>query len=118
MLIKVSAFSSDWMALDKTSEMARLKAKLTVDLLWIYILGILKEKPMHAYIIRKEISERFGFLPGNVSAYVVLYKLQGRGFVSSLKKGNRTVYSITAKGRELFKEAEREFENLQKTIFN
>ena len=105
------------MALDKTSEMARLKTKLTVDLLWIYILGLLKEKPMHAYIIRKEISERFGFLSGNVSAYVVLYKLQSRGFVSGKEEGNRTVYSITAKGKELFKEAEKEFEKLQKTIF-
>jgi DNA-binding PadR family transcriptional regulator len=103
--------------ISKSREMERLRAKLSVDLLWIYILGIIKEKPMHAYALRREIEKRFGFLPGNVSAYVVLYKLHGRGFVSSKEQGNRTVYSVTSKGTELFKEAEKEFLKKQKMLF-
>ncbi|MDD5163514.1 MAG: PadR family transcriptional regulator [Candidatus ainarchaeum sp.] len=103
--------------ISKSREMERLRKKLTVDLLWIYLLGILRKEPMHAYALRSEIEKRFGFLPGNVSAYVVLYKLQSRGFVSSLQKGNRTVYSITQKGKELLKEAEKEFSAKQKMLF-
>lgn len=105
------------MSLENSREMSRLRKKLTVDLLWIYLLGILRKEPMHAYALRREIEKRFGFLPGNVSAYVVLYKLQGRSFVSSLQKGNRTVYSITLKGKELLKEAEKEFSAKQKMLF-
>jgi DNA-binding PadR family transcriptional regulator len=106
------------MSLKNSREMVRFRGKLTTDLLWIYLLGILREKPMHAYALRSEIEKRFGFLPGNVSAYVVLYKLQSRGFVSSLQNGNRTVYSITLKGKELLKEAEKEFSAKQKMLFN
>lgn len=105
------------MPLEKTPEIKRLKTKLTVELLWIYILSILKEKPMHAYVLRKEISQRFGFKPGNVSAYVVLYKLKGRGFVSAKKQGNRTVYNISPKGKGLLKDAEKEFSEKQRLIF-
>ncbi len=97
-------------------EIERLKRKLGVELLWIYILSLLKKEPSHAYILRKQIEEKFGFLPGNVSAYVVLYKLQGRGFVSAKKEGNRTVYSITSEGKTLLKEAKRELESTLKVI--
>jgi DNA-binding PadR family transcriptional regulator len=96
---------------EKSRELFRLKRKLGVELLWVYILSLLKKKPSHAYVLRKEIESKFGFLPGNVSAYVVLYKLQNRGFVSSSKEGNRTVYSITAEGKALLKEAKKELEN-------
>jgi len=102
---------------EKNPELKRLRTKLSIDILWIYILGILKEKPLHAYALRKEISERFGFKPGNVTAYVVLYKLKNRGFVSAKAEANRTVYSITEKGKGLFKEAEKEFSTRQRLIF-
>ena len=85
----------------------RLKRKLGIELLWIYILSMLKKKPSHAYILRKEIEKRFGFLPGNVSVYVVMYKLQARNFVSARQDGNRTVYSITKEGKQLLKEAKK-----------
>ncbi|MBN1941249.1 MAG: PadR family transcriptional regulator [Candidatus Diapherotrites archaeon] len=97
--------------------MQRLREKLSVELLWVYILSILRTKPMHAYALRSEVEKRFDFLPGNVSAYVVLYKLKSRGFVSGKKDGTRTVYSITARGKELLKEAEKELAERQKLIF-
>ena len=105
------------MSLENSREMARLREKLGVELLWIYILGILKKKPSHAYAIRAEIEKRFGFRPGNVTAYVVLYKLEGRGFVSKKTDANREVYSITAKGKELLKEAGKEFVKKQRILF-
>ncbi len=92
----------------KSRELERLRRKLGIELLWVYLLSMLRKKPSHAYVLRKEIERKFGFLPGNVSAYVVLYKLQSRGFVSSKQQGNRTVYSITGDGKKLLAEAKKE----------
>jgi DNA-binding PadR family transcriptional regulator len=99
------------MSASKSREIVRLKRKLGVELLWIYLLSMLKNKTSHAYVLRKEIEQKFGFLPGNVSVYVVLYKLQDRGFVKSKQDGNRSVYNITTKGKNLLKEAKKELQN-------
>jgi DNA-binding PadR family transcriptional regulator len=101
----------------ETAEIKRLERKLTTDMLWIYLLAILKKQPMHAYALRAEIHKKFGFKPGNVSAYVVLYKLESRGYVSSSDSENRRIYKITKKGIELLKEAKQTFSNLEKSIF-
>ena len=95
------------MQLEDSQELKRLKSKMTVELLWLYILSILKKKNLHAYALRAEIHKKFGFLPGNVTAYVVLYKLESRGFVKKKSSGNRVVYSIAPKGKELIKSAEK-----------
>ena len=87
--------------LSQSPEIVRLEHKLGVELLWVFILSILKRENCHAYILRKKISDQFGFLPGNVSAYVVLYKLETRGFVKTTTEGNRVVYSITDSGKKL-----------------
>ncbi len=90
-------------------EIRRLKEKLSREILWVYILSILSRGSTHAYVLRKKISEKFGFLPGNVSSYVVLYKLESRGFVSSKIDGNKKVYSVTESGKKLLKEAKKVF---------
>jgi DNA-binding PadR family transcriptional regulator len=76
----------------------RLQQLNTKDCLWIYILSILSEKPTHAYSIRSEIEKKFNFLPGNVTAYRVLYYLTSQNFVKKMVEGRRKVYYITAKG--------------------
>ena len=78
----------------------RLEVLNTKDCLWIYILRILLDRDVHAYMLRNEIQERFGFKPGTVTAYRVLYHLTGRGFVRKKTEGRRKVYSITSKGKE------------------
>ncbi|MBS3062001.1 MAG: PadR family transcriptional regulator [Candidatus Diapherotrites archaeon] len=87
--------------------MQRLERKLGVELLWVFILALLKKKPSHAYVIRKKIQEEFGFLPGNVSSYVVLYKLESRGFVSTQKQDTKVIYSITLEGKKLLQTAKK-----------
>lgn len=82
----------------------RLKKLNTKDCLWIYILKLLSEKNMHGYIIREEINRRFGFRPGTVTAYKVLYLLSKDGMVTKEEKGGKKIYSITAKGQMLHKE--------------
>ena len=52
---------------ERSRELERLHRKLGVELLWIYLLSMLKKKPSHAYVLRRQVEEKFGFLPGNVS---------------------------------------------------
>ena len=59
-----------------TPEMKRLKRSLTTETLWFWILKLLSRNPRHAYILRKEIENEFGFVPGNVTCYKVLYFLK------------------------------------------
>ena len=101
---------------EKSREIDRLKRKLGIELLWIYLLSMLKKKPSHAYVLRKEVESKFGFLPGNVSVYVVLYKLEKHGFVKSKQEGNKSVYSITDSGKRLLKVAKKELENTLKMV--
>ena len=82
----------------------RLKKLNTQENLWIYILRLLSEKPKHAYIIRGEIQERFGFKPGTMTAYKVLYLLNRNGLVKKKQDGRKVVYGITPKGRKMLEE--------------
>ena len=83
----------------------RLTCLNTHDCLWMYILRILSDKPAHAYSLRKEIERRFGFRPGTVTAYRVLYHLTGREFVSKRAEGRRKVYEITERGKDELEKA-------------
>jgi len=83
----------------------RLKKLNTRECLWVYVLRILKDKPMHAYAIRTEIEKSFGFKPGNVTSYKVIYLLSRRGFVKKTKEGRKVVYEITKEGHDALKEA-------------
>ena len=76
----------------------RLKRLNTKEGLWLYVISVLKEKPMHAYVLKKEIEEKFGFHTGNVTVYKVLYLLQQGGYVTNKKEGRRVIYSTTKKG--------------------
>ena len=89
----------------------RLKFLNTKDCLWLYILRILNDGPVHAYSIRKEVEKRFGFMPGNVTAYRVLYSLTSGGFVSKKTDGRRKIYSITMNGKKELNEAVAFYEN-------
>jgi DNA-binding PadR family transcriptional regulator len=86
---------------------SKLALNNTSDCLWPYILRILRDEPMHAYVLRGEVERRFGFLPGNVTAYRVLYALKKKGYVDKTKDGMKQVYSITPKGKKLLREAVR-----------
>jgi len=93
----------------------RLKEKLTKENLWLYILSLLKDDDMYGYELREAISKKFGFKPGNVTAYRVLYSLKRRGLVELIEKKTasreRKYYTITNsgleelnKGKEMLKE--------------
>jgi len=86
----------------------RFKKSLTKDNLWIYILTLLQTGELYPYEIKNKIEKEFNFKPGNVTAYIVLKKLEIGGYVkiSKVKKEQgpeRTYYTITDVGKHELK---------------
>lgn len=96
--------------------LARLKKLNTTECLWIYILKILESQETHAYTIRKEIKTRFGFQPGIMTAYKVLYLLERKGLVTKKQQGRKKIYSLTSQGTVALKEAAQFYTRLGKTL--
>lgn len=76
----------------------RLKKLNTKENLWIYILILLKKNPLYAWEIPSLIEKEFGFRPGNITPYRVLYRLEGESLVKSNLKDRRRTYHVTEKG--------------------
>jgi len=72
------------------------------------ILGQLKDKPAHGYEITRALEERFhGFYsPSAGSVYPILQLLQDMGYVTSLEKDGKRVYTITDEGKKFLIEQE------------
>jgi PadR family transcriptional regulator PadR len=83
----------------------RLKILNTRECLWIYILKLLTERPMHAYALRRQVHDRFGFRPGTVTAYKVLYLLNRDGLVEKKASGRQRIYTVTPEGRRALRGA-------------
>ncbi|MCK4715129.1 MAG: PadR family transcriptional regulator, partial [Candidatus Aenigmarchaeota archaeon] len=82
--------------------------KITVECVWMHILGLLMVKPRYGYSLREEIKKEFGFNIGRITAYKVLYNLKRRGYVrvvqrkrKSQRGPERKYYEITENGKEL-----------------
>lgn len=78
----------------------RLKKSNTKENLWLYILSLLKEKELYGWEIPKLIEGRFGFKPGKITPYRVLYRLEADHFVASKIKERKRFYKITEKGKK------------------
>ena len=78
-------------------------------MLELAILGLLKERSMHGYELKKQLGQRLGFFwtVSFGSLYPTLKKLERRGVVEKLPNGDaasrrKHVYRITAAGEEEF----------------
>ena len=102
----------------------RLKKKISIDNLWIYILRLLMEKEMYGYELRESIKIRFGFEPATVTSYTILYKLEKDLLVTSHVKDNpegrpdRKYYTITEEGRKAMMEAKGLFDEIYEKVFD
>jgi PadR family transcriptional regulator, regulatory protein PadR len=89
----------------------RLKTNITTACLWPYILALMKDEPVYAYEIQDKVKERFGFEVGQVTAYMVLYKLETDGLVRTewrnVENRQRKYYRITDTGRAALDESVR-----------
>ncbi|HRZ51498.1 MAG TPA: helix-turn-helix transcriptional regulator [Candidatus Paceibacterota bacterium] len=90
----------------------RLKRSTTLDNLWIYILALLKKRPLYGWEIPDLIEKEFQFRPGKITPYRVLYRLQLDKFVKSRIDQRRRVYQISAKGEKEFDNAYEELRGL------
>jgi DNA-binding PadR family transcriptional regulator len=91
--------------MEESRPMQRLRRALTKGNLWLYILSKLKRGKVYAYGLRKEIERDFGWSHGLITSYVVLYKLENEGLISSEFEGRRKYYRITKKGAEEMRKA-------------
>jgi PadR family transcriptional regulator PadR len=96
----------------------RFEDALTKDNLWIYILTLLQKETLYPYEIRERVKKRFGFYPGNVTAYIVMKKLESEGyirFVRVLKESgpNRKYYKITERGKKELEKAKEIYKKME-----
>ena len=87
--------------------MKRLVKNLTKDVLWIYILRLLQERPHYGYEIKRLIIERFGFEPATVSGYAIIYRLIKDELIEEQKDSEkpRKYYAITERGKHAMENA-------------
>ncbi|MCE4626179.1 MAG: PadR family transcriptional regulator [Desulfurococcales archaeon] len=89
--------------MDQPPPIKRLQRKLTIDVLWIYIVSVLlSEGPTYGYDVRRRISEKYGFKPATVTTYTVLYRLERERV---LEKDESGVYKVTQYGEKLYEKA-------------
>lgn len=94
----------------------RLRDKTTTEVLWIYILRLLSEKPLYAYELRGELKDRFGFDSATITSYVVLYRLESAGYVRSEWEGGKKYYHMTPEGTKLLVEGRKYLKELAKSV--
>lgn len=94
----------------------RLKTKTTKEILWIYILKLLKEKDRYGYEIKELMNKRFEIAPALITPYVVFYKLESGGFVESRWVKNKKYYTITEKGSQMLEEGILYLEDLARIL--
>lgn len=94
----------------------RLKKSNTIENLWFYILSLLKEREIYGWEIPKIIEEKFGFKPGKITPYRVLYRLEKTGYVKSKIKERRRIYQITEKGKEELEKAKKFYNKILKWL--
>lgn len=70
------------------------------------ILKLLKDKPNHGYEIIQALGERFDglYVPSAGTIYPRLQKLEEKGYVTSLERNGKRVYTITEEGRRFLTE--------------
>lgn len=95
--------------MDESREIARLRRSLTLENLWMYILRVLLEGETYAYALRDEIEKKFGFRPGKITVYKVLYLLRRHGLVQVRREmvGGRLrkYYTVTPRARDEMRRA-------------
>jgi PadR family transcriptional regulator PadR len=92
---------------EEPKAMIRLQNKLTKEMLWMYILRLLQERPHYGYEIKELVTRRFGFSPATVSGYAIIYRLTKDGLIVGQRKDDspRKYYEITEEGKEAMRRA-------------
>lgn len=86
------------MSSELSKPLTRLKRKLTVENLWVYVIASLMIKPTYAYRVRKLINELFGFSPTTITLYSVIYRLKKNGLIEEEFVSGERIYKPTEEG--------------------
>ena len=91
-----------------------------MEMLWIYILRLLQERPHYGYEIKQLVAQRFMFRPATVSGYAIIYKLKREGLIEEQRSSDspRKYYAITDKGRTAMREAKVFLTTLIEKVFD
>jgi len=96
---------------DMGKPLERLKYSITLNNLWLYVIKLVKERPMYSREIHKMIKEKFNIKTDIITVYSVLYRLERGGFIK--RSGNyRKYYKLTEKGEKEFQEGLKVLENV------
>lgn len=79
--------------------LARLSESLTHGNLWLSILSLASRQDIYAYALPSLIAKKFGFTPSRIMIYLVLYKLEAEGLLSSHDEKKRKYYRATPLGK-------------------
>ncbi len=101
---------------DEKKPVLRLRRSLTTENLWLYILSTLCRKRTYAYALNTQIEERFGWKPGLITSYIVFYKLEAEGLITSKYEERRKYYEITREGKKALKLGKKMMANLAKKL--
>ena len=82
----------------------RLRKKLTIENLWLYIICILKneKKPLKAYDIKVKLREYFNINPPSVTVYTVLYRMLRDGLLIREHRDGDILYYVSDRGLEAY----------------
>jgi DNA-binding PadR family transcriptional regulator len=101
---------------EEISPLKRLAKSLTTENQWLYVLSLLKNGYTYAYSLRNEIEKEFGWKPGLVMSYLVLYKLEREKLITSKFQGRRKYYTVTEEGRKALTSAKRYMKALAENL--
>lgn len=96
--------------------LARLEESLTHGNLWLSILSLASRSPVYAYALPEKIRKAFGFTPSRLMIYLVLYKLEAEGFLTSQEVRKRKYYKISRSGRKCLQEGRKVLKSWSKSV--
>jgi DNA-binding PadR family transcriptional regulator len=94
----------------------RLQKLNTKENLWIYLLKVIKDNPHHGWEFPVLVEKEFGFKPGTITPYRVLYSLEAEGLVKSCLEERRRIYKITKKGEQELEKVKDYYQDIIKKI--
>jgi len=96
----------------------RLRRKLTVENLWMFIIAILAEKPSYAYGVRIMLRRVFDIKVPSVTVYTVLYRMVREGLLKTERVNGVKVYKPTKQGIEAFTRAKKFLKDIVEKLEN
>ena len=96
--------------------LARLVQSITHGNLWLCILSLASKNPVYAYALPGIIQKKFSFSPSRLMIYLVLYKLEAEGLLSSFESRKRKYYKLTMRGKKCLHDGKKVLKSWSKRL--